>query len=249
MPYAPWSNGLVENSNRHLNTFVRTVLDSQYDTWSQKVKVFPFALKSQVRTNMNLSPYELVFGQKSKKPIIFNISSTTDSLGNCKPTENSPCYPLPNHTHTDYLGHHPQIKRLQKLFFAHWFFNRAKIHSEVYNEVHSYLNRNKYSRTFINRRFGTAQPLKINTYDLVVNKATQIGVSKKIQPQKIGPYKIFDTPTLVTYKLENFFGKQITRHKSNILPYYPKELFVQEQMEKYFSDNSLLKLHKCTIHK
>ena len=33
-PYAPWSNGLVENGNRQLNTFLRTVLDSQYDTWS-----------------------------------------------------------------------------------------------------------------------------------------------------------------------------------------------------------------------
>ena len=35
-PYAPWSNGLVENSNRQLNPFLRTVLDSQYDIWSKK---------------------------------------------------------------------------------------------------------------------------------------------------------------------------------------------------------------------
>ena len=87
------------------------------------------------------------------------------------------------------------------------------------------------------------QPLEINTFVLVVNKATQIGVSKKIQPQKIRPYKKIDTPTLVTYKLEDFSGKQVTRHRSNIVPYYTKELFVQEQMEKYFSDNSLLKRH------
>ena len=74
---------------------------------------------------------------------------------------------------------------------------------------------------------------------------------KKTQPQKVGPYKIIDTPTLVTYKLEDFSGKQITRHRSNNVPYYPKELFVQEQMDKYFSDNSILKLHpkKPTITK
>ena len=60
----------------------------------------------------------------------------------------------------------------------------------------------------------------------------KIEVSKKIQTQKIGPYKIIDTPTLVTYKLEDFSGKQIARHRSNIVPYYPKELFVQEQTEK-----------------
>ena len=104
-------------------------------------------------------------------------------------------------------------------------------------------NQNKHLRTFINCHFGTAQPLKMNGYVLVVNKATQIGASKNIQSQKIGPYKTIDTPTLITYKLEDFSGKQITRHRSNIVAYYPKELFIQEQMEKYFSDNSLLKLH------
>ena len=56
---------------------------------------------------------------------------------------------------------------------------------------------------------------------------------------------------MVTYKLEDFSGKQIIRHRCNIVPYYPKELFVQEQMEIYFSDNSLLKLHpkKTTLKK
>ena len=87
-PYTPWLNGLNENGNRQLNTFLRTVLDSQYDTWSHIVIIFPFAFNSQVRTNMNLSPYELVFGQKPKKPIMLYLSSTIDSLGNCKPTKN-----------------------------------------------------------------------------------------------------------------------------------------------------------------
>ena len=133
-PYAPWYNGLVENSNRQLNTFPRRVLDSQYDTWSQKVKVFPFAFKSQVRTTINLSAYELVFGQKPKKPIMLNLSFTTDSLGNYKLTEKAPCNGLPNHTHTNHLGHHPQIKNLQKGTFAHWFLNGEKVNSEIYNE-------------------------------------------------------------------------------------------------------------------
>ena len=189
MPYAPWSNGVVEISKRQLNAFLRTVLDSQYDTWSHKVKIFPFAVNSKVRTNMNLSLYELVFGQKPKKPIIFNLSSTTDSLGNCKLTENSPCNLLPNYKNTEHLGHHPKIKKLQKGTFVHWVLNREKIQSEVYNGVHNYLYKNKHLGTFINRRFGTVRPLKINTYVLVVSETTQIGVSKKIQPQKLNLIK------------------------------------------------------------
>ena len=44
---------------------------------------------------------------------------------------------------------------------------------------------------------------------------------------------------MVTYRLEDFSGKQTTRHRSVVIPYYPKELFVREQMWKYFSESSL----------
>ena len=89
---------------------------------------------------MNVSPYELVFGQKPEQHIMFNLSFTADSLGNYKLTENAPCNFLSNHTHTDHLGHHPQIKNLQKGNFAHWFLNGEKMYSEIYIEVHNYLN-------------------------------------------------------------------------------------------------------------
>ena len=81
---------------------------------------------------MNLSQYELVFGQKPKRPIMFNLSPTTDTFRNCKPSLDSTCNYLPQHTHFDHLGHHPQIKQLQKEIFTHWFLNLEKIHSEVY---------------------------------------------------------------------------------------------------------------------
>ena len=82
-PYVPWSIGLIENSNRQLITFLRTALESQFDTRSQKVQIFSFALNLQVRTNMNLSPREIVFSIKPKHAKMFNLSSTTSSL-NCE---------------------------------------------------------------------------------------------------------------------------------------------------------------------
>ena len=77
----------------------------------------------------------LYLAKKQIKTIMFNLSSTTDSYGNCKPSPNSPCSSFPKHTQTDYLGHHPKIKKLQKWTFANWFLNREKIHSQYYNEV------------------------------------------------------------------------------------------------------------------
>ena len=59
--YALWSIGLVENSYRQLKRFLRTVVDTLYNTQSINIKTFLNAWNSQVRTNMGLSPYEIVF--------------------------------------------------------------------------------------------------------------------------------------------------------------------------------------------
>ena len=48
---------------------------------------------------------------------------------------------------------------------------------------------------------------------------------------------------MVIYILEDFSEQQIVRHRSNIVPYYPKKFLVQEQIDKYFSDNSLLRFN------
>ena len=65
---------------------------------------------------------------------------------------------------------------------------------------------------------------------------------KKNQIKKFWPLKI-QTPTMVTKKLKDFPCKQIVHYCSNNVPYYDTEFFVQDQMAKFFSDNSLLRLH------
>ena len=64
-------------------------------------------------------------------------------------------------THTDHPNYHTQIKKLQKGTFGHWFSNTGNITSEVFNEVHNYLNQNNHLRAIINRRFGTLSHLKL----------------------------------------------------------------------------------------
>ena len=116
---------------------------------------------------------------------MFSLSSTTYSFGVCKLSPNAPCISIPKNTHTDHLGHHPQIKKLQKGAFAHWYLNLEKKHSEVYDAAHNFLNQNKHLRTFINRRFGTAQPLKVNTYVLIVKKLHKSEYQKRSNHKKL----------------------------------------------------------------
>ena len=62
--------------------------------------------------------HELIFGIKPENHIIFNLSSTKGSLGKRKTSKTYPCHSFPNYTYIDNLGHHPQIKKFHKLFFA-----------------------------------------------------------------------------------------------------------------------------------
>ena len=62
---------------------------------------------------------------------------------------------------------------------------------------------------------------------------TKKGVCKKLQPLRKGPYQIIDKPTDVTYKLTDLNKKEIVKHRSNLLPYYPKEYALRELTQLY----------------
>ena len=71
--HAPWTNGLVERMNRSLQEYLRCILngnDTKYTEWSTDVKLLPLAYNSQITTTLELSPYEMVFNQMPRKPII-----------------------------------------------------------------------------------------------------------------------------------------------------------------------------------
>ena len=79
--YAPWTNGLVEGTNRIIGQFIRSLLDEKYHNWSRKAKFFPYAYNTQYQTRLGMSPYEVVFNQKPRKPTKIKLGSTTDEMG------------------------------------------------------------------------------------------------------------------------------------------------------------------------
>ena len=124
--YAPWTNGLVEGTNRIIGQFIRTLLDEKYHNWSRKAKFFPYAYNTQYQTRLGMSPYEVVFKQESRKTTKKKLGSTTDEMGNCNPTEKSACNTQPAHTHLEKQFSHPNIAKLQKGTFAKWFLDKEK---------------------------------------------------------------------------------------------------------------------------
>ena len=59
-----------------------------------------------------MSPYEMVFNQKPRKPIIVTANAHKNAQGYCQPNKDSIRYNLPLHAHDEDHFHYPQILKL-----------------------------------------------------------------------------------------------------------------------------------------
>ena len=200
--YAPWTNGLVEGTNRIIGQFIRTLLNEKYNNWSRKAKFFPYAYNTQYQTRLGMSPYEVVFNQKPRQPTKIKLGTTTDEMGNCNPSDTSACNKQPTHTHLEKQFNHPKIAKLQKGTFAKWFLDKEKHYNDTYQRITKILQNRKKLTDEMNIRFRTAKPLEKNTFVLLTNQQQIEGVSKKLLPLKTGPYIIIDKPTNTTFAKE-----------------------------------------------
>ena len=237
--YAPWTNGLVEGTNRIIGQFIRTLLNEKYNNWSRKAKFFPYAYNTQYQTRLGMSPYEVVFNQKPRQPTKIKLGTTTDEMGNCNPSDTSACNKQPTHTHLEKQFNHPKIAKLQKGTFAKWFLDKEKHYNDTYQRITKILQNRKKLTDEMNIRFRTAKPLEKNTFVLLTNQQQIEGVSKKLLPLKTGPYIIIDKPTDTTYILKDNNKEQITIHRNHIVPYYPKEKHIKLELQNYLLTNEI----------
>ena len=120
--------------NRSIQEYLRCIIngnDTRYTEWSTYVKLFPLPFNSQVTTTLRLSPYEMVFNQKARKPIIFTANFSKNTQGYCQPTKESLCYNLLLHTHDEDHSHHPLNLKLASETHAEWILIKDKKHNEI----------------------------------------------------------------------------------------------------------------------
>ena len=245
--YATWTNGLVEGTNRIIGQFIRTLVDEKYHNWSWKAKFFPYAYNTQYQTRLGMSPYEVVFNQKPRKPTKIKLRLITDEMGNCNPTEKSACNTQPAHTHLEKQFSHPKVAKLQKGTFAKWFLDKEKHYKDTYQSITKILQNRKKLTDEMNLRFRTAKPLEKNTFVLVTNQQQVDGVSKNLFPLKTGPYLIIDKPTETTYILKDNNKEHITIHRNHIVQYYPKEKHIKIELQSYLLTNEIPALKQPNV--
>ena len=173
-----------------------------------------------------MSPYEVVFNQRPRKPTKIKLGTTTDEMGNCNPTETSACNTQPAHTHLEKQFSHPKTARLQKGTFAEWFLDKEKNYNDTHRTITKILHNRKKLTDEMNLR-------------LITNQQQIDGVSKKSLPLKTGPYLIIDKPTETTYILKDNNKEYITIHRNHIVPYYPKERHIKLELQNYLLTNEI----------
>ena len=127
-----------------------------------------------------MSPYEMVFNQKPRKPIMFTVNAHKNTQGHSKPNKDSICYNLPLHLHDEDHFHHPQILKLASGTHTEWILNRDKKHNEIYLKVTKKFLQRQNKSSQINSSFMPATDLKIGTFVLKPNFNTQKEISEKI---------------------------------------------------------------------
>ena len=145
--HAPWKNGLVEGMNRSFTN-------------------------SHITKTLGMSPYEIVFNQKPRKPIMFTANASKNTQGYCQPNKDSICYNLRLYTLSEDHFHHPQILKLDSGTHTEWILKRNKKHNKIYQKVTKKLLQRQNINTEISSRFTPATDLKVGTFVLIRNFIT-----------------------------------------------------------------------------
>ena len=118
---------------------------------------------------------------------------------------------------------------------------------QVYSTVYENTLRKINSHAYITKTYHEGKPLPIGTFVLKRN-FTHVHFSDKLKPLRIGPYKIMDRLSDVTYELIAQDGSTIHVHRNHLIPYYPKEPTLYPHLRSFmrFSDTTQIQIPQLT---
>ena len=153
-PYAPWTNGLVENQNKNLGTHLRLFVHTKLENWSFQIHTYAYAHNSQPLSELNHSPYEVVFHTKPRIPINFELNLQRDIYiyRNCT---SQYCQDLPLHTHYEKSNLNPFFHKILSKPFPQWILATETAIIQIYHTV--YENTKKLIHFLISIKHTTIQ--------------------------------------------------------------------------------------------
>ena len=91
-----------------------------------------------------------------------------------------------------------------------------------YHTVYENTKRKINSFAYFNKTYNNPRPLDIGTFVLKGN-FLHVHFSDILKPLRIGPFKIMNKTSDITYEIVNQDGYTSHIHRNHLVPYYPKE--------------------------
>ena len=198
--------------------------------------MYAYAHNSQPISELNISPHEIVFHSRPRIPLAFDLNLTRDTSKTCISRY---CSQLPEHSHYDKTDLNPFFYRALSKPIPQWFLAVETAMLKIYSTVYENTLRKINSHAYIIKTYHEGKPLSIGTFVLKRN-FTHVHFSDKLKPLRIGPYKIIDRLSDVTYELLSQDGSTIHVHRNHFIPYYPKEPLLYPHLRSFmrFSDST-----------
>ena len=216
--YYPWTNGLVEVQNRNLGTHLRMFLHDTPKDWAFQGPMYAYAHNSQPSSELNISPDEIVFHTRPRIPLTFDLNLIETPLKHV-------FHAIALHFQNTHIMTNQTLIHFYRTLsepIPQWFFAVETAMLQIYSTVYENTLRKINSHAFITKTYHEGKPLPIGTFVLKRN-FTHVHFSDKLKPLRIGPYKIIDRLSDVTYELLAQNGSTIHVHRNHLIPYYSKE--------------------------
>ena len=212
--YCPWTNGLVEVQNRKLSTHLRMFLHDTPKVWAFQVHMFAYAHNSQPLSELNISPQEIVFYTRSRITLTFDLNLNRNTSKQCIPKY---CSQLPAHSHYDKTDLNPFFYKILSKPSPHWFLAVVTAMLQIYSTVREDTLKKINSTAYIIKTYHEGKPLSFGRF-VLKRIFTHIHFSDKLKPLRIGPYKILERLSDVTYELLAQDRSTLHVHRSHSIP-------------------------------
>ena len=141
-----------------------------------------------------------------------------DTYRNCN---SQYCQDLPLHTHYEKSHLNPFFHKILSKPIPKWTLATETPMMQIYHTVYENTKRKINSIAYFNKTYNNLRPLDIDTF---VSKRNFLYVhfSDKLKPLRIGPFKIINKISDITYEIVNQDGYTSHNHRNPLVPYYPK---------------------------
>ena len=233
--YSPWTNGLVEVQNRNLGTHLRMFLHNTPEDWAFQVHMYAYAHNSQPISELNVSPYEIVFHTRPRIPLTFDLNLNRNNSKTCI---SHFCSQLPEHSQYDKPDLNPFLYKILSKPVPQWFLAVETAMLQICSTVFYYTLKKLNSQAYITKPYHEGKPLPIGTF-VLKRRFAHVHFSDKLKPLRIGPNKTFDRLSGVTYELLAQDGSTLHVHRNHLIPYYSKEPLLYPHLRNFmrFSDS------------